>query len=113
MAVSDADIAFACDLLADLGSVRVRKMFGGAGVYADDMMFAILADGAIFVKTDDALAAELAALGCGPFTYVDKAGVTHEMGYGRLPESANEDPEEACRWARRALAVAAARKKTR
>lgn len=43
----DALIATAQDLFSGLGDIRVRKMFGGGGVYYDGRMFALLADNEI------------------------------------------------------------------
>ena len=80
-------------------------MFGGAGIYADGVMFALIDDETIFIKADDALKAELERQGSVAWTY-SRDGREHEMGYWRLPESALDDPEEATALGRRALAVA-------
>ncbi|MEJ0024142.1 MAG: TfoX/Sxy family protein [Alphaproteobacteria bacterium] len=73
-------------------------------------MFALIDDDTIFIKADDALKADLAALGSVAWTYL-RANRTREMGYWRLPESALDDPDEAAEWGRRALAVAKAKAK--
>jgi TfoX/Sxy family transcriptional regulator of competence genes len=57
---------FVKELFASLGPVQVKRMFGGAGGYADGVMFLLLADDAIYLKADDALKAELREEGCGP-----------------------------------------------
>ena len=87
-------------------------------------MFALLAREVIYLKADDALKRDLGAEGSGPFIWTPssgpKAGQAVEMGYWRLPDSALDEPDEAVRWARRALEVArrapakgkAARKRT-
>ena len=41
------------DLFFAFGPVTVRRMFGGAGIYADGMMFALVADGVIYLKADE------------------------------------------------------------
>lgn len=106
--------AFVADLFAGLGQVRIRSMFGGAGVYCDDVMFALLADDAIYLKADAALSEALAKEGSGPFEWTPtsgpKAGQTVRMSYWRLPEAALDDPDSAVGWARRALTVARAAK---
>ncbi|MEQ1617337.1 MAG: TfoX/Sxy family protein [Terricaulis sp.] len=105
---------FVKELFAGVGPVAIKRMFGGAGGYANDVMFLLLADGAIFLKADDALKAELAKEGCGPFIWEPasgpRAGEKVEMGYWRLPDSALDDPDEAVRWGAKALAVARAAK---
>lgn len=67
MRVSAGFLDMACALFAAVGPVRARRMFGPAGLYAGEVMFALVADDVIYLKADDALAAELEALGCGPF----------------------------------------------
>lgn len=110
---------FVKELFADVGPVTIRRMFGGAGGYADGVMFLLIADEVIYLKADAALKAALAAEGSGPFiwepTTGPRAGERVEMGYWRLPEAALDDPELAACWGRKALAVAqaAAKSKTR
>lgn len=101
---------FVRELFAGLGQVQIKRMFGGAGVYADGLMFALLADETIYIKTDDTLKATLTEEGSGPFVWTPnkgpRAGESVEMSYWRLPEAALDDPELASRWAEKALAVA-------
>ena len=44
MAVTEGFKDFVTELLSGVGPVTIRNMFGGAGVYADGVMFAIVAD---------------------------------------------------------------------
>lgn len=114
MAEAAADLAFAEDLFSGLGAVQARRMFGGAGLYAAGLMFALVDEGRIYLKTDADLLADLKAAGAESWIYTErsgpKAGVPQETSYWSLPESALDDPEQACAWARRALVVAEARK---
>jgi DNA transformation protein and related proteins len=108
----DGFFDFVRELFAGLGAVTIKRMFGGAGVYAEGKMFALLADETIYLKVDDALKAQLAAEGSGPFVWVPdngpKKGEAIEMGYWRLPEAALDEPDEAVKWARAAVQVALA-----
>lgn len=106
MAVSGEFLDFACELFSGLGPVRSRRMFGGAGLYASEVMFALVSDDVIYLKGDDALARELEAHGCGPFMFTPKTGEPQPMRYWRLPEEALDDEETARLWGRRALDVA-------
>ena len=110
MAVSQAFMEFACELFGGLGAIRARRMFGGAGVYAGEVMFALIADDVIYIKAKGALADDLAAEGCEAFIFTPKSGKPAEMGYRRLPEAALDDPEDAERWGRRALDLAVSKK---
>jgi DNA transformation protein len=106
---------FVKELFAPMGPVQVKRMFGGAGVYADGLMFALLADETIYIKADDALKALLRDEGCGPFIWIPdngpRKGEHVEMGYWRLPDAALDDPDLAAEWGRKALAVAKAKAK--
>lgn len=113
MAAANSFHEFVLELFAGLGPVQVKRMFGGAGGYADGVMFLLIADDAIYLKADEALKAELRAEGCGPFVWEPKsgprAGEKVDLGYWRLPDAALDEPDEAVRWGRKALAVAKAR----
>jgi DNA transformation protein len=84
-------------------------MFGGAGVYAGDVMFALIDDETIYLKTDAVLRSELAAEGSVAWVYTRAPGKWEETSYWRLPETALDDPGEAVAWARKSLAVAEAK----
>jgi DNA transformation protein len=102
--------AFAQELFSGMGPVSVRRMFGGAGIYAADLMFALIDEDTIFIKADDDMKAALALEGSVAWTYT-RDGKTREMGYWRLPESALDNPDEAADWGERALTVAKAKAK--
>jgi DNA transformation protein len=114
MSESAADMAFACDLFSGMGPVTARRMFGGVGLYAGAVMFGLIDDGRIYLKTDEALKRELVAAGAVSWLYTErtgpKAGIAQETSYWSLPESALDDPEEAAAWGLRALAIAEALK---
>ncbi|HWA00731.1 MAG TPA: TfoX/Sxy family protein [Caulobacterales bacterium] len=104
---------FVQELFAGLGQVQIKRMFGGAGGYADGVMFLLLDDETIYIKVDDALKRELAKEGSGPFVWAPqsgpRAGERIDLGYWRLPDAALDDPEEATRWGRKALGAAKAK----
>ena len=87
-------------------------MFGGAGLYARGVMFGLIDDEVIYLKVDEALKADLAVAGARSWIYTErrgpKAGIPQETSYWSLPESALDDPDDACAWGLRALAVAEA-----
>lgn len=98
----DATIARARELFEGLPGLAHRKMFGGAGLYAEGRIFALIADGEIYLKAKGAFADDLAAEGSEPFVY-DGRNRPVAMGYWRLPEGAHDAPDEALGLARRAL----------
>jgi len=103
--------AFVEELFSGLGPVRIKRMFGGAGVYAGELMFALIDGDVIYLKADDALKAELAAEGSVSWVYRSPGRTLQDTSYWRLPETALDDPDEATAWARKALAVAQARRR--
>ena len=82
-------------------------MFGGHGVYADGVCFAIEQAGEVFLKIDDESRPRFAAAGSTPFVYSAK-GQERPTSFWRLPESAYDDEAELKRWA--ALGLEAARR---
>lgn len=106
MAVSDGFLAFVRDQCEAVGPVSVRRMFGGAGIYASGVMFGLVADDVLFLKADDTSAPRFRDEGCGPFTYQPKTGKAVRMSYFRVPERLYDDPEDFAAWVRVALAVA-------
>ena len=100
---------FVMELFAPMGAVAVRRMFGGAGVFRDGLMFALLADDVIYLKTDAAFRAELEAEGSEPFLWTRPSdGKVSDMGYLSLPTDAMDEPDLASEWGRKAFAVALA-----
>lgn len=104
------------DLFARLGRIRIRKMFGGAGVYAGEDMFALLDGERIYIKADETLRADLEGQGSEPFEWTNpNTGKTIQMSYVSLPDTAMDDPDEANEWGEKALraAIAARRAKVK
>ena len=105
MSASASFIEHVKETLAGLGPVSVRRMFGGAGVYADGVMFALIADDALYLKADDVSKRAFEAEGAGPFLY-ESRGRTIVMSYWRIPDRLLDDPDEMVSWARSALSIA-------
>jgi DNA transformation protein len=94
------------ELFMDFGAVQVRRMFGGAGLYAEGVMFGLVSGGEIYLKADAASVADFEREGCGPFEYGTRTGKRAIMSYWRLPDRLYDDAKELAQWARAALAVA-------
>lgn len=93
-------------MIAGFGPVTVKRMFSGAGYFRNDLMFALVAGDALYLKTDDAGRAAFAAEGLGPFTYMKKDGEHTLTSYWRAPDRCLEDPDEMRAWCERAYAAA-------
>ena len=108
MAATDEKIEHAKELLGGIGPITARKMFGGAGLYYDGVIFAVIVSGELMIKAErktaagKALIEDLESAGAEQWTYEGKKGETG-MPYWRLPDSALDDSDEACAWASRSL----------
>jgi DNA transformation protein and related proteins len=103
----ESGIETAMEIFAPLGPLAVRKMFGGAGVYLDGRMFALIANSDIYLKSDDVSLGRYMAAGCAPFVFQPKDGKAIAMSYRKIPDSALDDMEEALEWGKLALEAAA------
>ena len=91
--------------LTPLGPVVARRMFGGHGIFLDDVMFALLAGDRLYFKVDAETKPAFAAAGAEPFVYRRKAKPI-EMSYMTLPPDGDADPQAFIDWAEMALAAA-------
>ena len=98
-------IDYLSDVLAPLGSVRGKRMFGGIGIYIDNLFCAIIVNDYLYFKGDDANEAQFISRKCPAFTY-EKNGVDFSMRYYRVPDEALDDANEMLRWARLGLEAA-------
>ena len=84
-------------------------MFGGVGLYAGDLFFALLAGDVLYLKADDATRGKLEAAGARPFQpYPDRGSGT--MQYYSVPAAILEDSDELIVWAKKSVAVARAQR---
>lgn len=86
--------------LEPLGRVRARAMFGGFGVYCDDVFFAIIYQGTVYFKTGPATRKGYEKEGMQPFS--PNPGQTLK-NYYQVPAEVLEDPDLLHQWAREAI----------
>jgi DNA transformation protein len=85
-------------------------MFGGAGVYRDGIMFALVSGADVYLKSDDTTSEQFRAAGCRPFIYA-KDGKEIAMSYWSVPDEALDDGELLKTWADLAYETALRNKK--
>ena len=93
------------ELFSTFGTVSVRRMFGGHGVFADGLMFALESDGELYLKADDLTIPKLAAENSEPFVYKAK-GREIALSYWKLPERLYDEADEFASFAREAFGAA-------
>ena len=103
MANSAEFVTHALELLSGVGPVDARRMFGGHGVYARGVMFGLLDDDELFLKTDELSRPRFVEAGCRCWVYVGRNARMENTSYYRPPDDAHEDPEAMTAWAKLAL----------
>ena len=80
-------------------------MFGGHGIYRDNLMFGIVADEILYFKVDDINREDYIERKLEPFSY-QKQGRLLTISYYQAPEEVFEDLDEMCIWAEKAYSAA-------
>lgn len=97
MAVSPEFRDYVLEMLEPLGGVTARAMFGGAALYRDGTVFALIADEVLYFKVDAANRPDYEAAGTGPFRPYE--GKAFAMPYWEVPAEVLEDPQAIRGWA--------------
>jgi DNA transformation protein and related proteins len=104
--------SFRTFILEQLGrtvpGIRARNMFGGVGIYGEELFFALIDDDTLYFKVDESNRPDYQARGLGPFQPYGEDGET--LGYYRVPEDLLEDAEVLGEWAEKAIDVARRKK---
>jgi DNA transformation protein and related proteins len=110
MAVSANFLSYVIDQLtvSALGSVRSRRMFGGIGLYCDDVFFGLIDDDIVYFKVDDSNRDDYTSRGCEAFRPLADDPDAVSMSYFRVPEDVLEDSDVLKGWARKSVVIAAA-----
>lgn len=104
MGVSDEYLEYVMEQLGCLGNVDYKKMFGGAGIYFEDLVFALVADDVLYFKVDDVTRQYYEKAGMNPFKpFEDKDYV---MSYYEVPIEVLENTDSLKQWAYRSIEAA-------
>lgn len=104
MAVSAEFLEYVLDQLQIWAEVRAKRMFGGAGLYREGKMFALVANDVLYFRAGEMNRHDYQNAGSQPFQ--PSQGKKILMPYYEVPGHVLEDPEELARWAEKALSVA-------
>ena len=99
-------VAHCVDLLSTLGHARAKRMFGGHGVYVDDLFVALIISEQLYLKADAETRAAFERVGSRPFEYARKDGLRAVMAYWTAPDEAMESAALMQPWLRLALGAA-------
>ena len=103
MAVSESYRAFVLEQLGRVTPVTGKSMFGGVGIYAQGLFFALIAEDRLYFKVDDASRPDFERLGMEPFR---PFGEDSAMGYYEVPADVVEDSVQLAAWMKQAIDVA-------
>ena len=98
-------VSYLMELLAPFGNVRAKRMFGGHGIFRDELMFGLVADEILYLKADDENRADFEARGLERFVYYKK-GKPMYLSYYQAPEEALDNPGDMLVWAEKSFAAA-------
>jgi Regulator of competence-specific genes len=100
MPVTDSFVEFVLEQLDAVGPLTSKRMFGGVGLYAGELFFALIAGDVLYLKTDDSTRGLLEAAGGRPFQpYPDRPGGGGTMKYYSVPAAVLEDSDTLTAWA--------------
>ena len=106
MATADDEFTSHClELLSPLGVPRARRMFGGRGIYVDDLFLALIGNERLYLKTDAQTRGRFEAAGCEPFVFHNSDQLI-TTSYFSAPDETMESPALMQPWARLALEAA-------
>lgn len=93
------------DLLAPLGPVVCRSLLGTRGLYLEDRVFGLVADGRAYFRTSDATLPKYLRADAEPLRLSVDGEQPVEMEYHAVPNHVLADRDLACAWAYEALAT--------
>ena len=100
MSVDEGLVEWVTECLEPLGSVTMRKMMGGAVLYCDGTVFALISDSDLYFKSDGDNEQFFEAEGLGKFELTGKDGKIGTMNYRSAPLDVHDDPDAMRQWAR-------------
>jgi DNA transformation protein len=101
----DEFVDYLLELMQPLGPVSAKAMFGGYGIYIDDIMFALVANDVLYLKTDTTNLPDFAQQGLPPFSY-ERNGRSYNMSYSEAPAEVLDDADAMYLWANKAIEAA-------
>jgi len=101
--VSESYRVFVLEQLGRVVPVTARSMFGGVGIYARGLFFALIAEDRLYFKVDDQTRPDFERRHMEPFRPFEDENA---MGYYELPADMLEDAVQLAPWVQNAIDVA-------
>lgn len=103
-------ITYILEQFGEKKRIRARAMFGGYGLYQDEIFFGLVANDTLYFKVNDTTREKYIKHKMKPFSPYGQAVM---RSYYEVPVSIIEDTDELDHWAREAYEVAHASKKNK
>lgn len=100
MSVDEGLVEWVAECLEPAGRVTMRKMMGGAVLYCEGIVFALVDESDLYFKSDATNEGAFEAEGLGKFEFTGKDGKIATMNYRRAPLDVYDDPDAMREWAR-------------
>ncbi len=101
----DEFITYLHEVFSGFGPIRAKRMFGGYGIYHNELIFALVADNLLYLKANNETAVFFEEQGSKRFEYM-KQGRPVQLLYYEAPQEIFDDPDAANLWAERAYQAA-------
>jgi DNA transformation protein and related proteins len=92
--------------LTPLSAFRSRPMFGGHGLYLDDLFFGLIAYDTLYLKTDEANRRDYVKARSKPFSFESRRKGLVTTSYWQCPASVLKDGRKLRQWIRKSLEAA-------
>ncbi|GMW01661.1 MAG: hypothetical protein AMXMBFR84_27980 [Candidatus Hydrogenedentota bacterium] len=103
---SNAFLEYVLDRLAGFKGISSGRLFGGIGLSADGVQFAMIISGVLYFVVDDTTRPKYEAMGSGCFAYNTKTRRVDVRRYYEVPADVLEDDGQFTEWAKEAIANA-------
>ena len=87
-------VEYLAEVFEYFGPIHAKRMFGGYGIYRDDLMFGLVADDVLYLKADAESSQHFETRELYAFEYA-KNGKTMKMSYFLAPEDIFDDKDDA------------------
>lgn len=94
------------DVLAPLGKIEFKRVFGLDGIKADGALLGFVIDERVHLRTDEESVDVYKKEGGKPFTFMKRGGEYIVTSYYAIPDRLMDDPEQLVDWASRAREAA-------
>ncbi|MFN3729377.1 MAG: TfoX/Sxy family protein [Fimbriimonadaceae bacterium] len=111
MPISETYLRTTVELLSNVRPVTAKKMFGGAGLYCEEVFFAVIDDDRLYLKVDQVNLPDFEAFDAEP--WIMDLRNPKPAPYRELPAEILHDPQQLGAWIDAAVAVARRKAKSK